>query len=587
MNVKWRGLASYFLLLLVVMPALGQPVIGVKKMIVREMDVLPGYTYNTTATVTLVFDGEGVVSFTDYVAYASQGDVVSTERADSSVLVGGFRATSWRNLNVSKGYTLKYSVPAENLFNISISLEADGKSIALNCSSGYCVGVALRARLINYSIAVAPLNPAFSKLQLPVSVSWSVDPTYLYPVSFSESPQSMRESGSEVSFQWSSVMNGSYSLSVVFEVRGENPWGEIFIPQPIIMITLDPRVQSMLMSKYREYAEKFLGSTLGNLTEFEENATRLRDLLYNLSRGFREQAKLLSDAASQAEEAAGLMLTASSQLEQLSWVAESLRGEIGSELSKASKLLEEARGILEGSSMSVSLTEAQLERVFESLNLTYSNVSFSSIRELIERSKSRLEEARSMLEKYRSTLQYLDRVGDQASAAAGNMAVAARKLMLMASMLREASSNLSTLSDGLERAAELMDTLIGRVERVKTAEYFPEGFREFNQTFYKQIVESNSPEATIRTDFMGEAYYFSLPAIKIKRSEPNVSGLTIDSNPKKISSLWPVPVAAAILGAVLFIGRRGNRYGNLDEERVARLNALRERISRIMGETGA
>jgi hypothetical protein len=102
---------------------------------------------------------------------------------------------------------------------------------------------ALRARLINYSIAVAPLNPAFSKLQLPVSVSWSVDPTYLYPVSFSESPQSMRESGSEVSFQWSSVMNGSYSLSVVFEVRGKNPWGEIFIPQPIIMITLDPRVQ--------------------------------------------------------------------------------------------------------------------------------------------------------------------------------------------------------------------------------------------------------------------------------------------------------------------------------------------------------
>uniref|UniRef100_A0A7C1GQI3 Uncharacterized protein n=1 Tax=Thermofilum adornatum TaxID=1365176 RepID=A0A7C1GQI3_9CREN len=581
--MKRQLLVSYLITLLILVQVFGQPVVGVKKMVVREMDVLPGCTYNTTATVTLVFDSDTVLNFTDYVAYGSEGDASSTVDIFGSRLVDGFRATSFRNLNVTKGYTLKYSVPVRNLFNISINILADGKEVTLNCSSGYCVGVALKARSINYSLTILPLDPMFSNLQLPVSVSWSVDPTYLYPVAFSDSPQSMRESGSEVSFQWSSVMNGSYHLSVVFEVRGENPWGEVFVPSPIITITLDPRVQSMLISKYKEYTKKFLGSSLGNLSAFQENATQLRDLLYNLSKSFREQARLLGEAGSQAESAASIMLTASSQLKVLAQMTQEMRNNVAGQLGNVSTLINRTRAVLERASKNVTVTEEQLQVILQTLNLTNSNVTLTEIKQMIDSSLSSIGEVETLLEKYGSTIRDLDRLIDQSTAAAENMATAANKLILMANMLREASYNLNQLADGLARAADLLDSMIAKMSKIETAEYFPEGFKSFNETFYKQIVVSETPGVSVRTDFMGEAYYFALPSIKIKRSEPDVSNVTLETPQKRIASLWPVALIAVVLGVAFFIGRKGQQTSSIDEEKLARLYALRDKISRIMG----
>ena len=80
---------------------------------------------------------------------------------------------------------------------------------------------------------------------------------------------------------------------------------------------------------------------------------------------------------------------------------------------------------------------------------------------------------------------------------------------------------------------------------------------------------------------MGEAYYFSLSFIKIKRSEPNISNITLESPQKKITSIWPVALLVVVLAIASFIGKRRQQSSSIDKEKIARLNALRKRIMEI------
>ncbi|MHB9302383.1 hypothetical protein [Thermofilum pendens] len=583
-----RRVLAVLVALTVLAPALyAQPVIGVKKTVVREMDVVPGCSYNTTATVTLIFDGDVVLNFTDYVAYPEEGDVASTEPPASSLVTGNLRATTWRNLNVTKGYSLKYSVPSRSLFNVSVQLSADGKPLKLNCSSGYCVAQALKAKTLEYTLTVSAIDPLLSKLQLPISVSWSVDPAYLYPVAYSENPQSVRESGTEVSFQWSSVINGSYSLSVVFEIRGENPWGEVAVSPPIVTVTLDPRVQAALMSRYKSFMYKFLESNLGNLTQLEENVTQLRDLLYNLSKGFGEEASMLESAAGQAEQASSYMFTAAQQIKNLSGRAGSLRGEAAAWLQNASELVAKAKEALGSASRNASLTDEKVKKVLAALNSSaYVNV--SAVTSLIEVSRNQLGEVEGLLERYKSILAEIEGLQGQASEAAENLASGAQRLRLMSSMLREAAYNLRSLSEGLARAASLIDSSLGKLSKLGSSSVMPEGFDEYNRTFYSQVAVSLTPGVELRTEMMGEVYYFSLPYIKVKRSVPDVSGVKLESPSRRVASAWPLALLVVFAGAALALGKRGSRQSSpASEEALSRIRSLKERISRIEVGVGA
>mgnify|MGYP001772609999 CR=1 FL=1 len=557
--------------------------VNVRKTIIREIDVLPGCSENTTVTVSLVFDSAFEGSLTDYIVFAS-GEGVSAPIPPTRILNDETRVGfSWNYTKLNAGDNLKYSVSGKNLFNVNMILNADGNPLQTDCSKGYCYATALKAHTINYTIVIEALDDLLKKQQLPISISWSVDPLYLYPIDYSESPQSLRESGTEVSFQWSSFMNGSYRLSVVFEVRGENPWGEVLLPAPTVTISLDPRLQASLLDKYRAFTLRLLEENIGNITVFKENVTRLRDLLFNLSDGFDEQASMLENAAFQANEAAVAMSNAAAQLSlglsRMNNAESSIRGA----LENASSTISKAKEIASNIRLNISKLENQLEPVLKSLNMTNLNLSTSDISSLLNEAQTRLSLLQSQVESAKNLLDEYSTVKSQLVAGTENMIQASVKLTLMSNILRESARKLRELSRGLRQAGELIDSSLSKLANLLDAPVYPESFVKLNSTILSQQTVSNTPSVNLKTDLMGDIVYISLPLVKIKRSEPQVSNVSLESPATKVQGYWPIIFTILIAGVyVSLLRHRALNTGKASATDFEnRIRTLKEKISRL------
>ncbi|QOJ78687.1 hypothetical protein IG193_08025 [Infirmifilum lucidum] len=570
--MRWRNLYGMLILALLIPPlvyAYPAEVANVRKTIIRELEVLPGYGANTTIAVTLVFDRGFSGSFTDYLAFAT-GEGLSATLTPSRVAYShGLLACSWGSVDLRPGDVVKYSVRGRNLFDVRVYVEADGKRLQADCSRGYCYAVALKAHTINYTVEIEAVDRLVRKQQLPISISWSIDPMYLYPIGYSENPQSLRESGAEVSFQWTSFFNGSYRLTVVFEVRGENPWGEVLVPPPTITISLDPRLQASLIERYRYFTAKLLEENIGNITAFRENATALRNLLYNLSIGFEEEARMLENASALADDAATAMDNAALQVLRGVEVMSSIEGRISGELNNASLAAARARDILSRIKSNLTLQEEELKRILNRLNTTGLNITTANLTLLLDEASAQLSKFEGELQSFRDLVSEYNAAKHQLYAGAENMRAASAKLRLMASVLRESASKLRELARGLRQAAELVDSSILKLSNLLDSPLYPASFKEFNSTILSQQTVATSGDKALRTDLMGDIVYVSLPPYKVKRSEPQVSNIGLEPPTKRIQTYWPAVLAVIAVGAYLALSSR--REGHVTSDRVAEL----------------
>ncbi|MEZ0346812.1 MAG: hypothetical protein ABWK01_09690 [Infirmifilum sp.] len=577
-------IASFLLFLLLVPSVYPEPsgVVNVKKTILREQDVLPGYGENTTITTTLVFDSAYNGSITDYLVFACNGNVVANAQPSKVVVDGERLGLIWNRVILNTGDSWKYSVNGKNLFHVDVILEADGKTLQPDCSKGYCYAVALRAHEINYTIRIESFDDLIRNQQLPISVSWSMDPMYLYPIDYSMSPQSLRESGTEVSFQWTGFINGSYTLSVIFEVRGENPWGEVLVPPPTVTISLDPRLQASLIEKYRSFTLKLLQENIGNITAFKENVTKLRDLLYNLSDGFEEEANILQNAARQADDAASAMDNAAAQLTQAVLLMNNAEDSLRSSLQNASEVIVKARELLSMLQGNITNLNKSLENLSNTLNLTRLNVSTSDIYSIVKDALSKLNSFQTELDKAKTLLDQYKSVKSQLSAGVENIRFASNKLRLMSSTLREAAGKLQELSKGLRQAAELIDASLLKMSRLLDTPVYPESFLQYNKTIFSQQVVSTTGNISLKTDLMSDVVYIAIPLVKLKRSEPQVSNVSLETPSSRVQAYWPLVFALVAAGFHFTLLRKRN-----DVEKYAatgledRIKALKTRLSSL------
>jgi len=554
--------------------AAAQP-ITVRKSILRTTSVSPGSGPSTSITVTLFFDSEGTVNFTDVLAYALCGEITATTPPSYVACPQGRLRASWLGYNASPGEALKYTVPGLTLLNVDAQLSTEEGPLNLTCEDGYCRAVALGARQVNYTLRLSLSDALPEAVQLPVSVSWSVDPIYLYPIAFSESPQSLRESGTEISFQWTVFVNGSYTLSVVFEIRGENPWGEVVLPPPVVTASLDPRLQLSLMDRFRSFALAALEKSVGNLSEFKSNVTRLRDTLYNLSKGFDEQSKMLESAAGLADDAANAMRAAAAQLSSTIQLLDEAEGRLRAELEKASALLAEARRLSE----TALNNTAELEEVLESLNATLPEG--VDLAELLTRSRQLLQELSKELASYQELLRRYAAAKGHAREATGYLVYASSQLSLLASTLRAAADGMRELSRGLRSAADLVDSFLAKMTSLIDSSPYPESLLEFNRTIASQVVEPIGG-GQLRSELMSDAIYVSLPLVKLKRSEPQVASLPVNpAAPYQHATLLLLPFTASVL-LVLAIARRNSRRSK-SAALISEIRLLRERLTRLEG----
>ena len=559
--------------------AVAQPAVTVRKSILRTTSVCPGSEPSTSITVTLFFDAEGMVNFTDTLAYAQCGEITATTPPSYVACPQGMLRASWLGYNASPGEALKYTVPGLSLLNVGVELSTEKGPLNLSCEDGYCKAVALGAHQVNYTLHLSLSEHLPRGVQLPVSVSWSVDPVYLYPIAFSESPQSLRESGTEISFQWTVFVNGSYTLSVVFEVRGENPWGEVVLPPPVITASLDPRLQLSLMDRYKSFALAALERSVGNLSEFKSNVTRLRDMLYNLSKGFEEQSKMLESAAGLADNAADAMRAAAAQLSSTIQALDEAEARLRAELERASGLLAEARRLSE----TALNNTAELEEALRALNATLPEG--FHLADLLNRSRQALQELSRELASYQELLQRYAAAKERAREATGYLVYAASQLSLLASTLRAAADGLRELSRGLRTAADLVDSSLAKMTTLIDSNPYPESLLEFNRTISSQMVEPVGG-SQLRSELMSDAVYVSLPLVKLKRSEPQVASLPVNSTaPQQHSALLLLPLAASALFAFAMARRNSRRARSA--ALIGEIRLLRERLARLEGGGGA
>ncbi len=557
--------------------------VNVRKTVIRELEVLPGYGANTTITVTLVFDRGFSGSFTDYLAFATDEGLSATLTPSRIAYSHGLLASSWDNVNLQPGDAVKYSVRGKNLFDVRVYVEADGNRLQADCSKGYCYAIALKAHTINYTIEIEAVDELVKRQQLPISISWSIDPMYLYPINYSESPQSLRESGTELSFQWTSFFNGSYRLTVVFEVRGENPWGEVLIPPPTIAISLDPRLQASLIERYRYFTVKLLEENIGNITAFRENATALRDLLYNLSSGFEEEARMLENASALADDAASAMDNAASQVLKGLEVMSSIEGRISGMLNNASLDVAKARNLLARVKSNLTLQGEELKRILSELNVTSLNLTTANLTLLLDEVSAQLSKFESELQSSRDLVSEYSAAKYQLYAGAENMRAASAKLRLMASVLRESASKLRELARGLRKAAELVDSSILKLSNLLDSPLYPASFKEFNSTILSQQAVATSGGRALRTDLMGDVVYVSLPLYKVKRSEPQVSNISLEPSTKRIQAYWPAVLAVIAVGTYLALSSRREKHAAPDRfaELSRRIGDLKSKLQAL------
>lgn len=571
-RIRWVLLLLIFLNLIA--GALAQPQVTVRKNILRVQKVTPGYGSSTEVSVTLLFESEGVYSFTDNLVFAECGSVTSTAPASGYFCRDGRLRVSWLNLSVSSGEPLKYTAPGVGLLEVSLVVSAEGQPLQLSCEAGYCRGVAPGVREVNYTIILSPSSMIPEGVQLPVSISWSIDPAFLYPIAFSENPQSLRESGTEISFQWSVFLSGTYKLSVVFEVRGENPWGEVLVPAPTITASLDPRLQLSLIERYRSLMASFMERSLGNLTEMRNNITKLRDLLLNLSAQLEEQSAMLASAAGAADQASDAISVAVYQLSSAAQTIESAESALKRGLENASNALKLARELAQR-----ALENAEeLEREFSKLNITWvGNYTFS---ELVNQAKSTLTTMQSQLGSYENLLAQYSIAKGSLYTGVNELRVAASQLRKLGNMLREGSRGMAQLAKGFREAAELIDSTILKLASSLEAQPYPEGLLEFNRTITSQVVEPIG-EVSVKSELMSDVVYVSLPLLKLKRSEPQALTLPSYAAPRRSGLALELAALLLVAAATYAVLSKSNKRARGSEQMLAEIRQLRERLSRL------
>lgn len=553
---------------------LAQPQITVRKSILRIQKVTPGYGSSTEVSVTLFFDSEGVYSFADNLVFAECGSIVSTTPASGHLCGEGRLRVSWLNLSVSTGEPLKYTAQGLSLLEVDLIVSAGGSPLELSCEAGYCKAVALGAREVNYTIVLRPSNVIPEGVQLPVSVSWSVDPVALYPVAFSENPQSLRESGTEISFQWTVFLNGTYVLSVVFEVRGENPWGEVLVPAPAITVSLDPRLQLSLMERYRSVMASFMERSVGNLTELRSNITKLRDLLFNLSAQFEQQSSMLASAAGAADEASDAISVAVAQLTTVAQTIEAAESALRRSLENASSAVRTARDFAQKALENAEELELELSK----LNTTWlGNYTFS---ELVDEAKRALSEMQSQLSSFEKLLDQYEVAKGRLYTGVNELRVAAAQLRRLSSLLREGSYGMAQLAKGLREAAELIDSSLLKLAVTLEAQPYPEGLLEFNRTITSQVVEPIGG-ASIRSELMSDVVYVSLPLLKLKRSEPETLTLTTRAASPRSGLALELAALLILAAATYAVYIKNSKRSREVKQVMSEISRLRERLSRF------
>lgn len=577
-NMLCRRLTASFLTLVVVLNlatvALAQPQVAVRKNILRVQKVTPGIGSTTEVTVTLFFEADGTYSFADNLVFAECGNITSTIPPAGYSCVNDSLRVTWLNLTASTGEPLKYTAPGENILEVDLLVSVEGAPLQLSCEEGYCKGVALSAREVNYTILLRPARVIPEGVQLPVTISWTVDPTSLYPIAFSENPQSLRESGTDVSFQWTVFLNGTHSLSVVFEVRGENPWGELLIPPPTITASLDPRLQLSLMERYRSALNSFLQGSVGNLTELRSNITKLRDLLLNLSAQLEVQSAMMASAAAAADQASEAMSVAVSQLSSAAQRLETAENALREGVRNASAALSAAKELAQ---RALRNTE-ELERELSRLNATW--LGNYTVAELVNQAKSALASMESYLNSYGKLLdQYATAKGSLYSSI-NELRAGAYQMRRLAGILREGSQGMSQLAKGFREAAGLIDSSILRLAASLEAQSYPEGLLEFNRTIMSQRVEPLG-DPKVRSELMSDVVYVSLPLVKLKRSEPQVLAPLPKAAAQRswsVAGLAVLLILAAALYGLYFVSSKRTKSS---EEILAEIRQLRERLLRL------
>jgi len=117
---------------------------------------------------------------------------------------------------------------------------------------------------------------------------------------------------------------------------------------------------------------------------------------------------------------------------------------------------------------------------------------------------------------------------------------------------------------------------------------YPDSFKQFNTTILSQRAIATAGDKQPRTELMGDVVYVSLPLFKVKRSEPQVSNVSLEPATKKVQAYWPAVLAVLAAGAYFTLsGRKERHLAQRDSAELrGRIKALKSKLRALEGVGG-
>ncbi len=583
MIVKTKLLAFTILLLIGMSSVLSfaTPIV-VRKSIIRKTTISADGTASTDINVFIVLEGEGVVTIKDTTALAVSENIIADPEASSVNLENEKVVVTWENVDLAKKNILKYKVKGRSLFTANIKIMVNGEPVEPNCKNGYCIIYYENAKNITYSFTLTVIAPELKNQPLPVIISWRIDPSYLYPISFSEKPSSMRESGNEIAFSWSDSINNTYSLSVTFSIRGENPWGETYLSSPTVTISIDPRMQEKMVEEILRIIESKLEESTGGLENALENMSKLQEALLNLSAMLENQSKLLLEASEEASKGSKALSNAALQLKRIYNDASDLQ-DMAKRMSNISRVdLDKAEYYIDQALANFDEIEQVIREVAPSLNLSADEM-ISSVKDRLIEAKNLVSSMKSQLKDLEDLSYKLDRTLCTFKAFIVKLDEAAKSMAGLSVMLKDASKGFIELSEQMRTAANYISVNIELFNNKEMWMNYTEGFKWLNETFYSEIVEIYDTDS-YSSELFGDMVEISLPDIKVKRTPTNLKYIAEAPRKKRISGVNPLIFALLLLPMLAFTIYHLNSPRKIDEKEeklLEKISMLEEKLSSI------
>lgn len=583
MVVKTKLLALTILLLITLSSILSfaTPIV-VRKSIIRKTTVSADGTLSTEVNVFIVLEGEGTVTIKDITALIVSENIIADPEASSVNLEDEKIVVTWENVNLAKQNILKYKVQGRSLFMASINIMVNGEPVEPDCKDGYCIIYYENAKNITYSFTLTVIASELKNQPLPIIISWRIDPSYLYPVSFSEKPSSMRESGNEVAFSWSGSINNTYSLNVTFSIRRENPWGEIYLSSPIVTISLDPRMQEKMAEEILRIIESKLEQSTGGLEGALENMSKLQEVLLNLSVMLENQSKLLMEASEEASKGSKALSNAALQLKRIYNDVNDLR-DLAEKLSNTREVdLNKAEYYIDQALANFDEIEQVIREVAPSLNLSTDEM-ISSVKERLIEAKNLISSMKNQVKDIQSLSYKLDKSLNTFSAFIDRLDEAAKSMADLSVMLKDASEGFMEISQQMKTAANYISVNIELFSNKEIWMNYSEGFEWLNETFHSEKVKIYGVDS-YNSELFGDMVEVSLPDIKVKRTPTNLKYVTEAPSKRKVSGLNPIIFALLLLPMLAFTIYHLNNPRKIDEKEeklLEKISMLEEKLSSI------